>query len=806
MAATCTQAGVGGPFSLILWMCADGIDKKECAELAINKAKRKGLTVTKNIVCKCPYGAEGEDFSNEKFEILPRPTSTLLTCKKGDLDSEENGGAYKDACSHDEDQYCYMASCAKGNNHVMTVWNCSPDTNCIAISAKVEETVNATVTCECRFGKANANLANENFTLPMVPTTTTQKPTTTTGKPTTTMDKRTTKADKVTPAADKPTTRADKPTTSADKSTNTTAEANVGVRAIIPVCSGVLMSIDMLTDVLEGTGLGATYGSAGGGWGVLIVGYGGLLYGVAKHDFTYEDCVAMLRACSQKWATCVLAKKDRNHEDICCGTGYVFTCYNDWKNDILGLLREWFPAYREKLENEERMIKQTGDIADVMRSKTHCEPEKYCGSCGNKYSCVETSMTYDGTACCEKGTTMECCVTTTTTTTTPTTTTTTRATTTTTDENLRCKKAFYESHPTEGDKYTEKLNQACGRNDQYCYVFNCTTVLPSIEGYIGFRAEWGCSASKTAFEDNFKKGKGHANSTCVSFVGSKYSDNSNHDKNALLPSSNVSTLWCEGGHFWKKRHHGKTITVCSKHEHYCYVLNCTLELRGKADSFQPKHYVLTQWGCTDKKPAELILDTKLIAKTAAGRILTQTCSRYVGKANVSRTNAGITVPTPAKECKKAYRSKLRAYNESSDQLCGQSQRYCYVLNCSTAVEGGNQPEIMTEWGCTNSLYKTADFREGKGRQLDEAYSVGPIPNNSVCRSSVGIFSNVGIMLPLLISTSNSSNSTLKCKRSRITSGGITDDHEECAAGDIVCYAVSCSNGKPILTGFNHCIK
>uniref|UniRef100_A0A183C199 DUF3456 domain-containing protein n=1 Tax=Globodera pallida TaxID=36090 RepID=A0A183C199_GLOPA len=66
---------------------------------------------------------------------------------------------------------------------------------------------------------------------------------------------------------------------------------------------------------------------------------------------------------------------------------------------ILGLLREWFPAYREKLENEERMIKQTGDIADVMRSKTHCEPEKYCGSCGNKYSCVETSMTYDGTAC-----------------------------------------------------------------------------------------------------------------------------------------------------------------------------------------------------------------------------------------------------------------------------------------------------------------------------------------------------------------------------------------------------------------------
>uniref|UniRef100_A0A183CRP0 Transmembrane 9 superfamily member n=1 Tax=Globodera pallida TaxID=36090 RepID=A0A183CRP0_GLOPA len=39
----------------------------------------------------------------------------------------------------------------------------------------------------------------------------------------------------------------------------------------------------------------------------------------------------------------------------------------------------------------------------------------------------------------------------------------------------------------------------------------------------------------------------------------------------------------------------------------------------------------------------------------------------------------------AKECKKAYLSKLRAYNESSDQLCGQSQRFCYVLNCSTGV-------------------------------------------------------------------------------------------------------------------------
>uniref|UniRef100_A0A183BI66 VWFD domain-containing protein n=1 Tax=Globodera pallida TaxID=36090 RepID=A0A183BI66_GLOPA len=320
--------------------------------------------------------------------------------------------------------------------------------------------------------------------------------------------------------------------------------------------------------------------------------------------------------------------------------GFEWICYTDWL-EILQLVKERFPAYRERVENAERMRNQINDIAKHNRGKTHCEPEKECGSCGNEYSCVEATPMTQESACCRKGTWMKCCVTTTTTTTTTTT-----ATTTTTDENLRCKKAFYESHPTEGDKYGGELNQACGRNEQYCYVLNCTTVLPSVDGYIGFKAEWGCSKSKTAFLDEFKKGKGHANSICVSFVGSKYSDNSNHDKNALLPSSNVSTLWCEGGHFWEKRHHGKTITVCSKHEHYCYVLNCTLELSGKVDSWQPEHYVLTQWGCTDKKPAELSLDTKLIAETAAGRILTQTCSRYVGKANVSRTNAGITVPAP----------------------------------------------------------------------------------------------------------------------------------------------------------------
>ncbi|KAI3411090.1 hypothetical protein GPALN_003175 [Globodera pallida] len=181
-AATCTKAGVNA-FSRIWWACTAVYDKDGCAEVAKDAAVRRGLKAT-IFDCNCEYGAEGENFSNEKFEILPVPISNVLMCKKGDFDSDEYGGAYKAECSHDEDKYCYLASCAKGNEH-----------------CKVGETVNATVTCECRFGKANASLANENFTLPMVPTTNTDKP------------------------------------------TNTTAEANLGVRAKISVCSGVLMAI-----------------------------------------------------------------------------------------------------------------------------------------------------------------------------------------------------------------------------------------------------------------------------------------------------------------------------------------------------------------------------------------------------------------------------------------------------------------------------------------------------------------------------------------------------------------------------------
>uniref|UniRef100_A0A183BI65 Activin_recp domain-containing protein n=1 Tax=Globodera pallida TaxID=36090 RepID=A0A183BI65_GLOPA len=183
---------------------------------------------------------------------------SLLTCKKGYLDSEEYGGAYQEECSQDEDQYCYMASCAKGNEYVRTVWDCSPNTNCTAISAKVGETVNSAVNCECRFGKANASLANENFTFPILPMMNTNKPTTTTNKPTTTTNKPTTTTNKPTTTTNKPTTTTDKPTTTTDKPTNTTAEANLGVRAIIPVGSGVLLAIagHVLASVLPKLGVG----------------------------------------------------------------------------------------------------------------------------------------------------------------------------------------------------------------------------------------------------------------------------------------------------------------------------------------------------------------------------------------------------------------------------------------------------------------------------------------------------------------------------------------------------------------------
>uniref|UniRef100_A0A183BNB9 EGF-like domain-containing protein n=1 Tax=Globodera pallida TaxID=36090 RepID=A0A183BNB9_GLOPA len=151
--------------------------------------------------------------------------------QKGAFDSEDNGGTRNEEC-YDYDKYCYIASCAKGNELVRTEWDCSPDSDCTEISAKVGESVGSKVTCECHFGRVNTSLTNENFTRPLLPTTTT----------------------------DKPTTTMDKPTTTTDKPTNTTAEANLGVRAIIPVGSGVLLAIvHVFAFVLPKLGVGGQF-------------------------------------------------------------------------------------------------------------------------------------------------------------------------------------------------------------------------------------------------------------------------------------------------------------------------------------------------------------------------------------------------------------------------------------------------------------------------------------------------------------------------------------------------------------------
>uniref|UniRef100_A0A183CPF6 Latrophilin Cirl n=1 Tax=Globodera pallida TaxID=36090 RepID=A0A183CPF6_GLOPA len=148
-----------------------------------------------------------------------------------------------------------MASCAKGNVHVKQEWDCSRNRNCSAISERVGKAANSPVSCKCLFGKADVDMANENFTREMMTTTTTAKPTTTTtAKPTTTTKKRTTTT------TDKPTTTTTAKTlapatTTTAKSlatmgkspsegpTANTTEANRGARHSVAICCKMLMEI-----------------------------------------------------------------------------------------------------------------------------------------------------------------------------------------------------------------------------------------------------------------------------------------------------------------------------------------------------------------------------------------------------------------------------------------------------------------------------------------------------------------------------------------------------------------------------------
>uniref|UniRef100_A0A914HU45 Uncharacterized protein n=1 Tax=Globodera rostochiensis TaxID=31243 RepID=A0A914HU45_GLORO len=103
---------------------------------------------------------------------------------------------------------------------------------------------------------------------------------------------------------------------------------------------------------------------------------------------------------------------------------------------------------------------------------------------------------------------------------------------------------------------------------------------PAFDGrFFGYRAEWGCIESKASLLANLNesdgwKGKQFIGSTCNPYYGTKHTDMSNH--NIYVPIFNtsvLSSLWCKGGHFWMGNQQ-KNVTVCQKHQHYCYAVNC----------------------------------------------------------------------------------------------------------------------------------------------------------------------------------------------------------------------------------------
>uniref|UniRef100_A0A914HAV0 Uncharacterized protein n=1 Tax=Globodera rostochiensis TaxID=31243 RepID=A0A914HAV0_GLORO len=439
-------------------------------------------------------------------------------------------------------------------------------------------------------------------------------------------------------------------------------------------------------------------------------------------------------------------------------------------------------------------------LLSALKKKNRCDAEKICDRCGGLYACTEQyRWTENVDGCCPTGYRTSCCETTTTSTTTTTT-----MTTTTTDEKLLCRKAVWESHPTDGIQKYENPDKFCGRADRHCYVLNCTIVLdsPEFDGrFFGYRAEWGCIETKASLWTNFNQSDGWKNvvqSTCNPFFGQKDADMSNHKINVpIFNTSVLSSLWCKGGHFWMGKQQ-KNVTVCQKHEHYCYAVNCTLALAaGKSGVMQPEHYVLTKWGCTDnKKSAEIVLEEseakQLIGQNDAIRYQSHVCSGQVGQPNVSMSNARFEVPTPPKLCKKAYLSKKLGYNDSFVMSCDQSEHYCYVLNCSSSVKGHSQSEVMTEWGCTDNDYTTEDFRLGKGRNWANTF-LGPIPKSSTCLSFVDTSSNVDKLIPV-IESSNVSNLTSKCKRVHLTADGKKiPPKDDCRPGEDACYAIHCRN-------------
>uniref|UniRef100_A0A914HTD7 Uncharacterized protein n=1 Tax=Globodera rostochiensis TaxID=31243 RepID=A0A914HTD7_GLORO len=224
----------------IFWGCENGKSVIDCIEQTQQDIEDK-LNLT-NIQCHCDYGEKGKDLTNVHYEVI---TAKPLQCKKGHFDSDGFGGTLVGECN-DRDHFCFMASCAKGNEHVKQEWDCSRNRNCAAISERVGKAINSSVSCKCLFGKADVDMANENFTREMMSTTTTAKPTTTTtAKPTTTTKKQTTTT------TDKPTTTAtakpmDKSTAPSEGPSANTPEANCSARHNVAIFCNMFMALGVL--------------------------------------------------------------------------------------------------------------------------------------------------------------------------------------------------------------------------------------------------------------------------------------------------------------------------------------------------------------------------------------------------------------------------------------------------------------------------------------------------------------------------------------------------------------------------------
>uniref|UniRef100_A0A914HAR4 Uncharacterized protein n=1 Tax=Globodera rostochiensis TaxID=31243 RepID=A0A914HAR4_GLORO len=164
MAVTCTRAASATAYgyAYIAWSCESIRADVACANNTVKSHEAENIT---NVQCRCYYGKKLKNLSNVQYELPPVPESKTLNCKKGEFDSKEYGSSLSGVCN-DEDNYCFMASCAKGNEHVKMQWGCWPNTSCAAISAEAGSSVNAAVTCDKTHddhGKTDDDCHEESF-------------------------------------------------------------------------------------------------------------------------------------------------------------------------------------------------------------------------------------------------------------------------------------------------------------------------------------------------------------------------------------------------------------------------------------------------------------------------------------------------------------------------------------------------------------------------------------------------------------------------------------------------------------------